>query len=717
MSTYPIQNNFTSGEISPRLSSRVDFEKRNHGCETLENLLPLPHGGVTRRPGLRFVAAVKDSTKQVRLVPFEFSTTQAYIIEMGDEYMRFYKDGGIITNTAVNISGATKANPCVITSVAHGFSNGDRIIITGIVGMTELNNREFTVAGTTTNTFQLSGVNSSAYTTYVSGGTAAKIVEISTPYDETDLFEIKFAQNADTIYFTHQDYAPRKLTRSSHTSWTMTQVDWIDGPYMDEETAITITPSAASGSGITLTASAALFNANHVGYLWRLKHGSTWGYAKVTGFTSTTVVTADVKSAFGGTTASAVYREGAWSAHRGFPAAVTFHEQRLVLAGSKEEPQNIWGSKSADFEDMTPGTADADAFTYKLASNKVNAIRWLSSSTTLLIGTVGGEFSMGGGGNDDPITPSNVRVRPETRYGSNTISPLQIDTSTLYVQRAGRKLRHASFVFDTNAYESPDLSLVSEHITEGGISDMSYQQEPDSVIWLARADGVGLSLTYMPKQEVVAWARHITDGNFESFASIPAPSGDEDQTWALVKRNISGSDVRYVEYFDTALATDAALTYSGTAASVVTGAYHIRSETVDIVGDGAAYPSATVTSGGNVTLDGNSSTSIEIGLPYTPKIVTLEPEVQLEKGTSLGRNKRWARIGVTLVETLGITINGDLYESRTSDDEMDSAPELISTHINVANVGWSQKNQITIQQTQPLPFTVLAIFGLLEVGD
>ena len=265
-----IVTNFRAGELSPRLEGRIDLDKYSEAAQTLQNMVVFPQGGVTRRPGTYYAGAAKDGGK-VRLINFEYSDEQAYVVELGANYMRFFKDGGILTEATVNITGATQANPVVVTAASHGFANGDRVIINSVVGMSQLNNREFTVANQTTNTFELSGIDGTGFDAYTSGGTVAKIVEVTTTYSVTDIFEINYAQSADVIYLAHKDHEPAKLTRTTATSFTLTDVDFIDGPYLDENiTSTTLYASAATGS-VTITASAALFTASDVGRYIRFR--------------------------------------------------------------------------------------------------------------------------------------------------------------------------------------------------------------------------------------------------------------------------------------------------------------------------------------------------------------------------------------------------------------------------------------------------------------
>jgi hypothetical protein len=246
--TYPLTS-FAAGEISPRLDFRIDIAKYRSGAKTIENGIVMPHGGVRKRPGTRFIAEARDSSQSQRLVPFEFNTEQAYMLEFGPSYIRIFKDQGIVTETAKTITGATRASPCVITAASHGFVNGDRVWITGIVGMSQLNNRHFTVANVTANTFELSGVDATTYGTYSVGGSVARIVEVATPYTASEIADLSFAQSADTLFIAHRNHPIAKLTRTSHTAWTLADADIENGPFRDintdEDLKITI---AATGS-------------------------------------------------------------------------------------------------------------------------------------------------------------------------------------------------------------------------------------------------------------------------------------------------------------------------------------------------------------------------------------------------------------------------------------------------------------------------------------
>jgi hypothetical protein len=614
------KTNLTAGEFSPLLLGRFDIDKYINGAKKIENFLIHNAGGAIRRPGSKYVAEVKDSTKATRLIDFQFSTTQAYVLELGEEYIRFYTDQGQVQTTTHAITGATQANPCVITSANHPFQDGDSVTISGVAGMTELNGNSYTVANRTATTYELSGINSSGYGVYTSGGLATRTgaLEIPNPFSESELFDVQYAQSADVMYLVHSSYTPRKLERLSATSWQLTEVSFVRGPFLDSNiTAVTITPSADTGAGITLTASSAIFEADHVGSYWRVKDG----VVKITVFTSTTVVTGDVQAEPDGTAgdlntgpaANSDWSEGAWSEVQGYPSAISFHEQRLVFAATTEQPQVVWASVSQSFENFAVGAADAaDAYIYKIATEQVNAIRWLSAGAKALqLGTSGSTFSLSSGSDSLAVTPTNVVVARDTTYGAANIIPKRIGNFIYFIQRNLKVVRELGFDFDIDGNAALDMTLLSDHITGDGIVDMAYQQSPNETLWCVRSDGEMATLTRQIDQEVIAWARQISGsdsrstGKYESVAIIPIDEGD-DEVWVIVNRYIDGSTVRYIEFFmprefedqhdaffvDSGLSLDSPITISGATKAnpvVVTATSHGLSDgdqvkIIDVVG-------------------------------------------------------------------------------------------------------------------------------------
>ena len=519
--------NFTGGELSPRLDGRNDLAKYASGCATLENLVVYPHGSAARRPGTNFVAQVADSDNKTRLIPFEFSTTQTYMLEFSNLKIRVFKNNGSVLEGNKTITAITKANPGVITSNSHGYLTGDEILITSIVGMTELNNKNFLVVKIDANTFSLTdkdgvAINTTNFTTYSSAGTMNRVFEITTPYLTAELFDIKFAQSADVMYITHPSHQASKLSRTGHTSWSLDEVDFIKGPFLDPNiTTTTLTPSSASTGSRNITASATTGINSGSGFLatdvGRQIHFNS-GYATITSITSTTVVVATVTIAFANANAITNWFLGAFSDTTGHPSCVTFFEQRLIFAATLNNPQTVYFSKSGDYENMDAnlgGTiADDDAIIYTIASNQVNAIRFLASTRTLVIGTAGGEFAVSGGGDNNAVTPTNIMIKKQSNHGAANVDAISVGNATLFLQRARRKIRELAYNFDVDGYVAPDMTILAEHITEGGLTQLAYQQEPNQIIYAIREDGELIGLTYQREQQVTAWHRHIFGGRF-----------------------------------------------------------------------------------------------------------------------------------------------------------------------------------------------------------
>ena len=342
----------------------------------------------------------------------------------------------------------------------------------------------------------------------VSGGSP---YEISTNITEDKLFEIQFTQSADVMYIVHENLPVQKLSRLGHTNWTLTTVDFKNGPYLDKNTSsTTMTPSGTSGS-VTITASTNTFVSTDVGRLVRIGDG----HAKITAYSSTTSVSVTTTTDFANTNANADWYLGAWCSAKGYPKTVSFFEQRLVFGGSTYYPQTIWASESGFYEKFDTGAGDpADAFIYTIAANKVNTIRWLAPARDLIVGTAGGEFKVGKPAGE-PLQPDNVQITQQTTYGGYTTQPIQIGNAVLFLQRQRKKIREFSYRFEDDAYLAPDMTLLAEHITGNGIVDVDYAQEPESIYWAVREDGTLLGMTYQREEDVIAWHRHIIGGSFK----------------------------------------------------------------------------------------------------------------------------------------------------------------------------------------------------------
>jgi hypothetical protein len=632
----------------------------------------------------------------------------------------------------------------------------------------------------------------------VSGGSA---VEVATPYSVTEIFELNYTQSADVIFFAHKNHEPAKLTRTTATSFTFSDITFTDGPYLDENLTDTTLYASADTGTVTITASADLFTSADVGRLirfrevlevtydewaagtsyannefvrydghvykqvtgstqtsgntppvhtsgtetygaidWEYRHDDT-GYAKITVFTSATVVTAVVQEDDGGisvlphnvvgsSNATKKWSLGAFGGDQGFPRAVAFYEERLYYAGTTGQPQTIFGSVTADFENHTPGTEDDKAINVTIASDQVNVIKHMIQGRFLQILTSSAEFTLSGGTGTQPVTPTNVNVLRETTFGASNVRPVRAGSSTIMVQKGQTKVKEITFNLDVDGLTGRDLTVLAEHLARVGLDDMTWQQEPELVLWFVRSDGELLGLSYDPQNNTIAWHEHTLGGTgvVESIASIP--SGSEDQVYLSVKRTINSVETRHIVYMKPiyfgadvtdAFYVDSGLTYSGSATTTISGLDHLEGETVQILADGAAHADKTVSSG-SITLD-RSSTKVHVGYSYNSVVKTLRMEAGADDGVSQGKIKRIHGVTVRFLDSVGAEVgpdanNLDRIPFRDSSMAMDEAVPMFDGDKEIFfPSGYDNDARVLVRQTQPLPMTILAIMRRSNTFD
>lgn len=715
-----IQTNFTAGELSPRMYGRVDIARYQNGAELMENVWPVVHGGGMRRYGTLHSGPAKFADREAVLVPYVFNTQQAYMCEFGDLYVRIW------------------------------FPDG-------------------TYSG----------------------------VELVSPYSLSMLRQFEYVQGADTMFIFHNGVQINRLRRITNTQWSLAPAPFVTKPFdergIDFATSMTLSDPSV-GTGRTLTSSASAFLAADVGReVW-----AGAGVAKITAFTSATVVTVEVLNAFPAavnatwslkgspqtpntlsafspvgatvtmtltadgwrsadvgkfvkinsglmeitaytspTVVSALIRTAAtsitaspanawslessvWNDTDGYPGTGTLFEQRLHVGGSPNYPQTIWESKTSESLNFELGTKDDDATSFTVSSDQINPILHLAQVKTLVALTYGGEFTITGG-IEKPITPTNIQVKNQSVYGCNRVRPVRIGNELYFVQRAGRKLRAMAYKYDSDAYGSPDMSVLSEHITESGIVSMAYQQEPESILFMPRADGVLATMTVDRDQDVIGWARQTTDGFYESVAAIPVEGGD--QIWAVVRRVINGQTVRHIERFVEGCQVDDGIAATSAGGQATwSGLGHLEGKTVDIVADGVVMQRQLVV-GGQVTLP-RTAKSVQIGLPFVTRIKTLTPEVQGSTGTAQGNSMRIGEITLRFLNTTGCKVKGSGgYEQTISfrnlgEDVLDQPPPNFSGVRRLENLGWERgEAQLEIIQDQPLPFHLLSVIKKMTIND
>lgn len=667
-----LQNAFTGGEFSPLAVGRTDSDRYKTALSTCLNYIPILLGPIVRRPGTKFVAAVKDSADTTRLVRFQYATTASYILEVGDQYIRVYRNRAQVLDM----------------------------------------------------------------------GTP---VEIATPYVLADVPTLRFKQTATDLWIFHPNYQPRKLTRTSDTSWSLSTVTFIDGPYDTiNESSTTLALSGTTGS-VTVTASANVFAATDVGRLirWRDPAGD-WTWLTITAFTSATQVTADIDGANASAgTATTQWRLGLMNTDLGWPAIGGFYQDRLVLTGFPSFPNRAAFSKTGEpYDTFRPSAVDGtvsadDGFVVVLGADDVNEAAWIAATSRgLLVGTRGAEWIIAPSTFTAAFSQTNVRADRITTYGSTFAESVQIGTASLFVQSRGRKIRELQYAFTSDAYYAPDLTALSEHITFSGIAEMVYQQEPFGVLWARLGNGSMIGLTYERDQQALraGWHRHTLGGTnvaIESMAVIPEPNGTFDDLWLIVKRTINGATKRYVEYvspifdketdLEDAFFVDCGIVYDGAPASTITGLTWLEGETVKLLADGSVQPDAVVT-GGQITLAVPAS-KVSIGLGYNSDGGLMRIDAGAADGTAIGKTRRIHRVAFLFERSLNLLV-GPSFDSlerwifRTSADDLGQPTPLFTGIVkNPFPANYDMDNFVVWRQDQPLPSTIAAIMVQLNTQD
>lgn len=789
----PILTAFNAGEMSPTLDGRVDLSKMAAGCKRLENNIPLVQGPAMRRAGTRFVLETKDSADRAWLMKFEFSATDAYVLEIGDQYIRFFTDHGYLQ-----------------TGTVTAWSNATAYVVGDLASRLGVN--YYCIAAHTNQ----QPPNATYWYPLTSD-----IYEIPAPWLLADLTNadgtcaLSTEQSGDVLYISNatRTYPVQKLTRYSNTNWQLADYSPTAGPFLAmNETTTTIYASGVSGS-VTLTASANLFAATDIGRLVRLEPQNieiaTWqnnatysstnqsiydgksyeaqnsatsgpspptheqgtaldgitgvewlyihsgyGVARITGYTSPTVVTAEVITdevnglnrlpleVVGSGNATKRWKLGAWSDTTAYPSYLAFWQSRLWLG----DGNFLACSVPDDFENMSEDffnevTLDC-AMYLPIPGQDVNYISWLIGADKLAIGTGGGEFMGGEITSTQAIGPGNFKIVRQSKRRCRAIPPIIAGESICYVQRAGRKLMAMSYSITNDKYISSDLAVLAERITRTGIVWMAYQAEPYSIIWCGLANGALRGFTYDANQDVTGWHRHPVGGSalIESGVSIPAPDGSREETWVIAKRTINGTTKRYIEYFEKpwegededgtpgddqedAFYVDSGLTYDGAPNDVISGLDHLEGQTVQVLADGAAHPDCVVSSG-DITLNAEYSV-VQVGLKFTSRLVTGRIEAGSQDGTSQGKTKRVNGMTLRFIDTLGGTVgmyggeNAELLSLRSPSTPMGSAPPIWSGDYTMRSFsgGYETDCRIEVIQDQPFPMTLAALMPRLKTND
>jgi len=643
------QTNFTSGEIDPLLRARTDIKQYQNGADKLTNVLVQPQGGVKRRPGLKHIYELDSGYNPqdgIRLVPFEFSNTDSYMLMFTAGKMHVIRNQVVIAN--INGSG------------------NDYLTISGL--------------------------------------TSAMLNEMT------------WAQSADTLIICHEDLQPRKIVRgATNADWTVSTITFDSIPQYAftisyTNPAGTITPDEISGT-VTITASSGVFSSGSVN---QYINAVPQGRMRITEYVSTTKVRGVTEVPFFDTSAIANGNwevesgyEDTWSASKGWPKSITFHEGRLYFGGSKTRPSTVWGSKVGLFFDFLPVEAyDDDAVEATLDTNTFNSIVDIISGRDLQIFTTGGEFYVPQDGLN-PITPTNFFVRTASRNGAREgIRLAQIDSGTIYIRRQGKALSEFIYSDTTLSYVSNSISLLSSHLLKGpkemALRKATSTDESDLLLIVNEDDGSMAAYSLMTQQQVVAPSEIITDGEFIEVAV------DISDIYVITKRTFDGTVKYFLEVFRSDIFTDCAFT--GGVASSLSSLPH-EDAALNVIADGNVLADQTVTSGA-ITFPRASVTSYEVGLPFTVEIKTMPVERDIGTGTRIAFKKRIVEVNAILDSTQHIIINGNLIPIRAFDTvgTLDNPTTQFSGIKSLYGIrGYTKTAQVTVSQEYPLRMTLLGL--------
>ncbi len=698
MPFFTTQNVLNGGEISPQLLARFDQPRYQTGCRVLENCVPMPQGGLTKRPGMRFcgMAASQSPAQNVRLVPFVFSATQGRILEFSHLALRIWlPDGSLVAQ------------------------------------------------------------NSAPYS-------------IPTPYTSEDIPTLSIAQSADVLYIACARHAPRKLSRYADNDWRFTTLNFMPpisapaaptlairgtdpGPgsvtYSYKVTAIDATTGAESiASPETSIAASSLTQSyyifitapsvpNAAEYRFYKKNGGVYGFI---GRSTDGNRTFEDRNFGADTEDTPPAAKNPFPSTNHYPSLVFFHQQRLGFAASNARPLTIWLSQSANFESMassTPPKAD-DAIEVTLAANRAGRIHWICPDRgTLALGTENGEWTLAAR-EGQVLTPSNCTFEAQTGNGSAPLEALKAGNGLLFIQRGGAVVRELSYTFESDNYQSQDLTILARHLLQDrSITSWAYQQEPFCLVWCSLSDGSLAALTYMRQHDITGWHRHITDGFVEQITTIPGLP--DDTLWLLTRRfslDASGNPIttRHVEvlspFFDSpdpsgAFFLDAGLSYSGPPSKIFSGLSHLEGREVACLADGSVHPARTVQNG-SITLE-YPARHVHIGLPYTGRVIPTLPETINQNGSTLLKVRAIRSVKLRLYHSMNfyVRLNNGLMQplsSHTSTNGTVNPAPWWAERADVALMtgsGWDENTSLEFLMPDPTPATLLALVTSLDIAS
>lgn len=756
---------FNAGELSPLMAGRVDQEKYASGCATLLNMLPLVQGPAMRRAGTRYVGQTKDNGA-ASFIDFEFSAEQSYVLEFGNEYLRFWVSRGQLLNGGSPYELATPYTSADLVS-----SDGTRALRTAqsgdVLWICTSNGskppQKLERMGATTWTIANAPFDLGPFEDI--DPTSTTNISVSSTTNDAYLWAsatgVFRTQDIGTCFYMEVNDPAAYGVWTPAATFSVGDIVRYEGNFyrcVGAGTAGASPPvhlrGTATDGGGTGGAAPCSWLYLHSGY-GIIKIGSVAGDgASATGvvmptspggdayFPDQIVSSGSVGTVTTGPSADTTPRwaRSLFNDYSGWPVDVKFFRGRLCYVGGAR----IVCSYAGDYDDFRledgPAATASTGMNLPLAINKIDSIRWIAESYVLLGGASRQEFSIQEQTTTQAFSASNVKASPETSFGARLVEPITVSNAILFVERAGKKIREMTFSIYSEHYQSEDLTVMAEHILRPGVVDMTFAAEPDTLLVCAMADGTLAVLTYNRERGVVAWSRFQLGGSTDSTAygfvetvsSIASPDTTRDDVWLIVRRNVNGSQVRYVEYLEdprlvladpkSAFYVDAGLSYSGSATKAITGLTHLIGQTVQVLADGTEHADCVVDDSGAIALN-RAASVVQVGLGFTSIVSPMRPDAGGADGSAQTHRKSFGDMWLRLDNSMGGKVGPSL-------DRLDPIPYMAADYIigtvNMPFTGDKKVNwpadlgtdgYVYIVQDRPLPFTLCALFPRLDTGD
>lgn len=779
------QTDFTGGEVSPFVYGRVDVQDYGRSLTLSKNGLALEQGLWVRRPGTQFAHFTKGTGSSAsRLVSFEAAVDSAYVLEFGDQFIRAFnspssdRQWNSIAGFPLAISSITQANPVKITtSLAHGMSTGDPVYLHGAFAngsgdirkqvSADLNVTEYsaTISSSTSFTVGIDGSSSLITSFNTTNGFAIPMVQISTQYLIAEVPDIRYVQSVDVMYLVHTNHIPRTLSRTSSTfdTFAITDMDLLDGPYLDTNaTATTLTPGATSGSTVSLVASAVTgindgsgFASTDVGRLIRLLDSSgNWTWAEIVTFSSTTKVIVNIRgNDLGSTSAVTSWRLGLYSATTGYPKTAVFFDDRLWFGGCPAAPNRVDGSYVGAYATFSPTAVDgsvndAHAVAAQLLSRENNQILWMTADDNgLILGTAKDIWTVQPAETGANISPTNINAKREVRrIGSADADVVESDAGIVFIGRSKRKLMLLKE--SGGKYETENIAVASHHLMAGGIEELAFQQDPIPIVWMRRNDGVLVGVT-VQGDNIRGWHWHPIGGDqtalysdvygndlptkVTSLAVTQRADGLADQLWMVTNRDSVYSMEFMQEFFDADSAdgdmfcidwfqNGCQVGFGSTALAV---SPHLEGKVVSIYEGTTFRGTATVVSG-VVTIGFNVPGSVKLGFPFTSQGAMLRPDSGSgDGGPSLGKRRGVSQASMLFYRSADVQVgNYDTGKYRpASIDAVNVNGNQVSrtlftgVHHMEIDKNWDRDGRISWKCDGAWPCNIQAVIGFIETTD